>query len=96
MNSKEPDSDQVEPIWFRTWREREEKRRSGRELSEGGFSIFAIGLGGIAVALGLAALEDVNSVAVAQVLLISMFAMIVGVVIAAAGLLGRGRKRGTK
>jgi len=96
VNSSEPDSDQGEPTWFKTWWEREEKRRSRRELTEGGFGIFTIGLGGIAVGLGLAALEDANTVAVAQVLLVSMFAMIVGMVIAMASLFGYRRKRGPK
>ncbi len=58
VNNVEPDSDAVVPTWFRTWRENDEKSRSRRELTEGGFSIFTIGLGGVAVALGLAALKD--------------------------------------
>lgn len=80
MNEHEPvpDSDE-EPSWFRKWSEREEQRRAKHEMYETGFNVFAVGLGAIAVAVGMLALKGISAVQTAQVMAVGTVAMVLGV-----------------
>jgi len=80
MSSQELNPDIVQPAWFETWRKKEEKRRAKHEMRETGFNVFAVGLGAIAVGLGMATLESIREIDIAEVIVLGISAMAMGLV----------------
>lgn len=67
------------PSWFEQWWNMEKERRTKRETRQTGVTIFMIGIGVLAIGITMAALENMNELQVAQVIMWGIATMCIGI-----------------